>query len=130
MVKELVPDIRKNMHVIAKEEVEVEQLRKQIATTESRLGKERAELVRLKDDLGTGNSVYHYAGRSYTATQVKCDLANRFERFKTTDATLASLKDIEQARTFAAWPRRGKSWKECWPPSESWKSTSSISKPG
>ncbi len=98
MVKELVPDIRKNMHVIAKEEVEVEQLRKQIATTESRLGKERAELVRLKDDLGAGNSVYHYAGRSYTATQVKCDLANRFERFKTTDATLASLKDIEQAR--------------------------------
>jgi hypothetical protein len=98
MVKELVPDIRKNMHVIAKEEVEVEQLKKQIAQTEARMGKERAELVRLKNDLGTGNSVFHYAGRQYSATQVKCDLANRFERFKTTDATLASLKDIEQAR--------------------------------
>ena len=98
MVKELVPDIRKNMHVIAQEEVEVEKLHKQIAQTESRLGKERAEIVRLKDDLGSGNSMYHYAGRQYTATQVKCDLANRFERFKTTDATLASLKDIEQAR--------------------------------
>ncbi|HEY4310749.1 MAG TPA: hypothetical protein VGN12_14965 [Pirellulales bacterium] len=98
MVKELVPDIRKNMHVIAKEEVEVEQLRKQIASTDSRLGKERAELVRLKNDLGSGDSVYHYAGRSYTVSQVKSDLANRFERFKTTDATLASLKDIEQAR--------------------------------
>ncbi|MES1213139.1 MAG: hypothetical protein ABUL64_00995 [Singulisphaera sp.] len=98
MVKELVPDIRKNMHVIAKEEVEVEQLRKQITTTELRLDKERTELVRLKNDLGSGQNVYHYAGRSYTATQVKSDLANRFERFKTTDATLASLKDIEQAR--------------------------------
>jgi chromosome segregation ATPase len=98
MVKELVPDIRKNMHVIAKEEVEVEQLHKQIAQTESRLDKERNELVRLKNDLGTGNSVFHYAGRQYSATQVKGDLANRFERFKTTDATLASLKDIEQAR--------------------------------
>ena len=98
MVKELVPDIRKNMHVIAKEEVEVEQLRKQIAQTATRLNKERGELVRLKDDLSSGNGVFHYAGRSYSATQVKCDLANRFERFKTTDATLASLKDIEQAR--------------------------------
>ena len=98
MVKELVPDIRKNMHVIAKEEVEVEQLKKQIAQTDSRMAKERAELVRLKNDLGTGNNVFHYAGRQYSATQVKCDLANRFERFKTTDATLASLKDIEQAR--------------------------------
>ncbi len=98
MVKELVPDIRKNMHVIAKEEVEVEQLKKQITTTEARMEKERTELVRLKNDLGTGNSVFHYAGRQYTAPQVKADLANRFERFKTTDATLASLKDIEQAR--------------------------------
>jgi hypothetical protein len=98
LVKELVPDIRKNMHVIAKEEVEVEQLRKQIAQTENRLDRERNELVRLKNDLGTGNSVFHYAGRQYTAVQVKSDLANRFERFKTTDATLASLKDIEQAR--------------------------------
>ena len=54
--------------------------------------------MRLKNDLGTGNSQYHYAGRQYTAGQVKIDLANRFERFKTTDATLASLKDIEQAQ--------------------------------
>jgi len=98
MVKELVPDIRKNMHVIAKEEVEVDQLKKQIASTESRLGKDRAELVRLKADLGSGNSNFHYAGRQYSAAQVKADLTNRFERFKTTDATLASLKDIQHAR--------------------------------
>jgi chromosome segregation ATPase len=98
MVKELVPDIRKNMHVIAKEEVEVDALKKQIVATESRLGKDRAELVRLKADLGSGNSTFHYAGRQYSATQVKADLANRFERFKTADATLASLKDIQQAR--------------------------------
>ncbi|MBI2823056.1 MAG: hypothetical protein HYX69_00030 [Planctomycetia bacterium] len=98
MVKELVPDIRKNMHVIAKEEVEVEQLKKQINHTEARLEKERTELVRLKNDLGSGDKLFHYAGRDYTQVQVKTDLANRFERYKTTDATLASLKDIHQAR--------------------------------
>ena len=98
MVKELVPDIRKNMHVIAKEEVEVEQLKKQIAQGEARLDKERTELVRLKNDLGSGNGVFHYAGRQYSAVQVKTDLANRFERFKTTDATLQSLRDIREAR--------------------------------
>jgi hypothetical protein len=98
MVKELVPDIRKNMHVIAKEEVEVENLKKQIAQMESKLGKDKSELVRLKTDLGTGNDVFQYAGRKYTVNQVKADLANRFERYKTTDATLASLKDIQVAR--------------------------------
>jgi chromosome segregation ATPase len=98
MVKELVPDIRKNMHVIAKEEVEVENLKKQIAHTVARLDKDKGELVRLKTDLGTGNNVFQYAGRSYSANQVKVDLANRFERYKTNDATLASLREIQNAR--------------------------------
>ena len=98
MVKELVPDIRKNMHVIAKEEVEVQNLKKQIVQMETRLGKDRGELVRLKTDLGSGNNVFQYAGRSYNVSQVKVDMANRFERYKTNDATLASLREIQNAR--------------------------------
>ena len=35
MVKDLVPDIQRNMHVIAKEEVEVDQLEHQIADSRS-----------------------------------------------------------------------------------------------
>jgi phage shock protein A len=98
MVKNLVPDIRKNMHVIAQEEVEIERLDKQIARTEETMTREKAEIMKLKDDLGTVQPVYHYAGRKYTVTQVKVDLANRFERFKTHDALLASLRDMQTAR--------------------------------
>lgn len=98
MVKDLVPDIRKNMHVIASEEVEVEQLDKKIAGAETRMGKERAELMKLKDDLATHKASYRYAGRDYSVDQVKIDLANRFERYKTNDATLASLKEMHRAR--------------------------------
>ncbi|HUY36778.1 MAG TPA: hypothetical protein VMV69_28855 [Pirellulales bacterium] len=98
MVKDLVPDIRKNMHMIAKEEVEVDRLAKQIGESESRLGKDRDEVMRLKTDLSTDKQVFQYAGRSYSAGQVKIDLANRFERFKTHDATLASLKEMQAAR--------------------------------
>lgn len=98
MVRELVPDIRKNMHVIAKEEVEVERLENQIGDAEKRQDKDRGELMQLKSDLATGKDRFHYAGRSYSVEQVKVDLANRFERFKTHDATLASLKEMQQAR--------------------------------
>lgn len=98
MVKDLVPDIRKNMHVIAQEEVEVERLNKQISTAESRLEKDRTDLMRLKADISSGKDVFQYAGRTYSAGQVKIDLANRFERYKTHDATLASLKEMQQAR--------------------------------
>jgi hypothetical protein len=98
MVQDLVPEVRKNMHIIAKEEVEVQRLDQQIAESESRLSKDKDHLMRLKGDLSEGKNVFRYAGRSYTADEVRTDLANRFERFKTTDATLASLKEIRAAR--------------------------------
>jgi chromosome segregation ATPase len=98
MVKDLVPDIRRNMHVIAQEEVEIERLDKEIAKTETTMTKEKAEIMKLKTDLASAQPVYHYAGRTYQVQYVKTDLANRFERYKTHDATLASLRDILAAR--------------------------------
>jgi len=99
MVKDLVPEIRRNMQVIAKEEVEVERLQKEIATAEARVTKEKQDVLRLKNDLASPRDSYEYAGHQYTIKQVKLDLANRFERLKTNDATLASLRDIHLART-------------------------------
>jgi chromosome segregation ATPase len=98
MIKDLVPEVRKNMHIIAKEEVEVQRLEEQMAAAEARLVKEKEQIVRLKTDLGGGKGELRYAGRSYTADEVKTDLANRFERYKTSEATLASLKEIRSAR--------------------------------
>jgi hypothetical protein len=97
-VKNLVPDIRRNMHVIAQEEVEIERLDKEIVKTELTMTREKDEIMKLKADLAKAQPVYHYVGRSYPAQMVKVDLANRFERYKTHDATLASLRDILTAR--------------------------------
>ena len=99
MVANLVPDIRRSMHVIAKEEVEVERLEKQIGQSEGRMTKQKQQIVRLKGDLENEQDVYNYSGRRFTIKQVKHDLANRFERYKTHDATLNSLRDIHLART-------------------------------
>lgn len=98
MIVDLKPEVRRNMHVIAKEEAELERLAQRISEAESRSEKDRAQLMQLKDDLSGGKSVYRYAGRSYSAEQVKTDMANRFERFKTAEATLESLRKIHNAR--------------------------------
>ena len=82
MIDNLVPEIRKNMHVIAKEEVEVEKLDKQIADTQRRLAKDKEEILRLKTDIDSSKPAFEYAGRTYTLPQVKQDLANRFDRYK------------------------------------------------
>ena len=62
------------------------------------MAQDKTEIVRLRSDLETNRDVFQYAGRSYSAGQVKTDLANRFERYKTSEATLGSLKDIHEAR--------------------------------
>jgi hypothetical protein len=98
MIKDLTPEVRKNMHIIAKEEVEVQRLDEQIRGAEANLAKDKAQMLRLKTDLGSGKDTFQYAGRTYTADEVKNDLAHRLDRYKTGEATLKSLKDIRGAR--------------------------------
>lgn len=98
MIKDLIPEVRKNMHLIAKEEVEVDKLAKQVAAQESRLAKEKQDLLKLKTEAASGKKEFEFSGRKYTLEQVKLDLANRFERYKTGEATLGSLKEMHAAR--------------------------------
>jgi hypothetical protein len=98
MIQDLLPEVRKNMHTIAKEEIEVQRLEEQIAQSDARQHKEKDHMLRLKGDVAGGKSPFTYAGRKYTIDEVRDDLANRFERYKTNEATLASLKEIRNAR--------------------------------
>lgn len=98
MVGRLLPDIRKCMHVIAEEEVQVDHLSKSIAKCETELGRQKGEILALRKDVGGGRGTYQYAGRVYTPEEVQRDLAQRFERFKTAEATLGSKRQILTAR--------------------------------
>jgi len=98
MVVDLVPDIHANMHTIAQEEVEVDRLQQAISEGGEDLQGEQSKIVLLRRDLGDGSAAFRYAGRTYTAEQVKADLARRFERYKTAAATLASKRQMLAAR--------------------------------
>ncbi len=99
MVKDLEPEIRRSMHVIAKEEVEVGEIEKRIAEAEGKASKDKEEILQLQSDLDTGRRTFRYAGHSYTSDEVKSDLARRFNRYKTADATLDSLRQMRDARS-------------------------------
>ncbi|MHC4176981.1 MAG: hypothetical protein ACYSWU_05720 [Planctomycetota bacterium] len=97
-IENLLPEIEKNMYVIAKEEVEVQRRREQITEAEARLAKDKSEILRLNADLKTGQSEYTYGNCSFSADRVKTDLGRRFKRYKTSEATLGSLRQILAAR--------------------------------
>ncbi len=98
MLKDLTPEIERNMHLIAQEEVEVAKLERELSSNDRQLAKSRGEILRLKGDLESGNSHFVYAGRSYSAFDVKTDLANRFQHFKTAEATADQLQKVMRAR--------------------------------
>jgi hypothetical protein len=98
MVRDLDPEIRHSMHVIAKEEVALEQLNQQIDSSQTKADGEKKDILRLQSDLGQNKRVYQYASHTYTPDQVKQDLSRRFSRFKVADDTLASMKQMRDAR--------------------------------
>ncbi len=98
LVKDLSTDVEKNMGTIATEEVQVEKVKKQIQQLQETLSTERVGILRLQTELSTEKDHFEFAGKTFTKEQVKTDLANRFERFKTNEATLTSLTDMRQAR--------------------------------
>jgi hypothetical protein len=98
MVRDLEPEIRRSMHVIAKEEVALEHLNAQIDANQTKTDKDKSEILRLQADLGKNRDIYQYASRKYTSNEVKQDLARRFNRFKVADDTLVSMKQMRDAR--------------------------------
>lgn len=98
MLANLGPDIRQSMHVIAKEEAELKRLDREIGDVQEQLDTSRGHITRLRDDLASGQGQFRYAGHSYTSDQVKMDLANRFKRHQTKEATLVNLEKIHDAR--------------------------------
>jgi hypothetical protein len=98
MVERLGPEVRKNMHTIAKEEVAIERLDRQIDQLDSRQHAEKENLLQLSNDLRSGQTVLVYAGQEFTPDQVEHDLANRFERYKTNEETRANLRKVLDSR--------------------------------
>lgn len=98
MIKGLAPEIRRNMEMIAKEEVDVHRLKQQLANGEKGLAKSKSEIERLTKDLKRGDSTFIYCGKGYTAREVETDLTQRFETYKVKEATLEKLEQIVAAR--------------------------------
>ena len=98
MIADLKPEIEINARRIAQEKVEVVRLDEQLKDTNERLAKAESDITRLSGDLKSENTSYSYGGRTYTSVQVKSDLANRFDRFKTRRETAEKLQQILTAR--------------------------------
>jgi chromosome segregation ATPase len=98
MIRDLDPEIRRNMTVIAREEVAVAKLAENIDESEEQLAAARADILKLNADLKSGSEHFVYAGRTYSEGQVREDLENRFHRFKSKEDATKHLRQVLDAR--------------------------------
>ena len=100
MIKDLTPEIRRNMHLIAREEIQVHQLEERVASADDRLARDRKEILRIKEvlDHNQGEEFCQLASRTYPVTRVNVDLTNRFKHYKTADETSFNLRKVLGAR--------------------------------
>lgn len=98
MIDDLEPEVRRNKHLIVREEVSLEQLAEQVQKLEAKQSQEKSNLLRMQAEVKTGRPQIVFAGHHYTVEQVQRDMANRFERYKTNDETLFNLRRVLNAR--------------------------------
>jgi hypothetical protein len=103
MISNLKPEITGNLQLIAREEVEVSRLVKEVERKQEQLEKAKRDMLRLKKDVGdcsesNSDEKLVYAGRKYSLSQVREDLNMRFKQYQTQEATADKLSKILVAR--------------------------------
>jgi len=98
MLDDVIPEMHANIRLIAQEEVEVAALKGEIEKSRAALQDEENKIKTLRVALEQPRVEYTFAGRSYGRSEVKTDLAMRFERFKESELVLASKVKLLDSR--------------------------------
>lgn len=98
MLNQIEPEIKASMTAIAREESEVERLEKQVGQQETSLKKKESEMQQLGSDLASGRKDFVYAGRNYSAEEVKNDVKVRLANCTTRRSTIEHLNQVMKAR--------------------------------
>jgi len=103
-IQDLIPEIRANQKVAAQIDVEAEFLAKEIQATEDSLAKAKAQMRKLREALDEDREVYEFGGRKFTRPEVEQDLAQRLERYDSTEVQMAAKRKIlhDRRQTLAA----------------------------
>jgi chromosome segregation ATPase len=96
-VAALEPAIMESIETLARAQVEVDGLKHEIAVARENLQTQGKEMLALKDGLDKGR-LQLTGGLTYTADEIKADLARRLDTFNRTRETVGSLEQTLKAK--------------------------------
>ena len=98
LLEEIIPEIHANVQMIATEEVEIANLKKELSDSVDSVATEKQKVTRLRDDLAQNKDTYTFGNKQFTRTEVTEELAWRFDRLKEAELVLESKKRLLSAR--------------------------------
>jgi len=96
-IDNLTLDVKKNFSAVASEEVAIERLRREVASTKANLEKQKEGILLMKAKLESGADTVSIAGHDFSAARVHEKLTQDWEAFKSAEAAVkAKEKLVEQ----------------------------------
>lgn len=105
-IAQLEPAILNNREELARAEVDVEHLDREVATVRANLARERSQMVALRETLE--GDVKLTGGLTYTADEIKGELARRLDHYRNVSKILADKESTLKARQLAVTAARQK----------------------
>jgi peptidoglycan hydrolase CwlO-like protein len=97
-VAQLVPDMKKHFNTIAEEMVAVENLQKEVTTTQANLKVQKQNILTMTKDLESGNRYIKYDGREYSAERIREKLTRDFATYKICETELKTKEQLLEAK--------------------------------
>jgi hypothetical protein len=96
-LEQLGPEMRQNLDAVAKETVDVQNLKQDIVDGKASLEHQKKNIMTMKADLESGNKTIVYGGIDYPASRIRDKLSRDFEAYKVADkAVQVKEKLLEQ----------------------------------
>ena len=97
-IRQILPEIKNSLHVIAREQVEVAQLAAAIEHKTKQLADQEEAILTLSSDVKSDKPQFVYAGNKYSRKELERDLTQRFNRFKVAEDTLKKERELLAAK--------------------------------
>ena len=98
LLEEILPEIHANIQLIAKEEVEIASLKKEIQDSETTIRQQKDRVTKLRDALEKEQTSYTFGGRTFSRQEVADELAIQFENFREAEMVLAGKNKLYATR--------------------------------
>ncbi len=98
LIRDILPEIQANVRLIARDEVEIAGIEKDIAASREQFEKDRNTLAALREKLGTQEVSFQLGSRTIDRQRLTELVAMKFERLKEAELILASKEKLLETR--------------------------------